>query len=213
MDTRKYPRVFTTFPVECKQGDRTLRGRASTLGGGGLFLEDSKAFPEGSEVSIRFRPARHLPFIQVRARICYVLPGKGSGTRVYPDQPERPRTNSPLDPPQDRESPQVPAHPARHPDLHQGFHDAGLSRDVSSGGMFIETHQPGAIGSEIDLRFHLNDGGPVVIAVAEIKYHVPKLGMGVEFTEMSPADRRRIEAHVASLPVAPERVPDGPSES
>ena len=72
-----------------------------------------------------------------------------------------------------------------------------FSRDVSRGGMFVDTRDPLPIGTEIALCFHLNDGGPIVVALGEVKYHVTKLGMGVQFLELSPADRKRIDDYVA----------------
>ena len=85
-----------------------------------------------------------------------------------------------------------------------------FSRDLSLGGMFIDTRHPSPLGTEIDLRFHLNDGQPIVVAVAVVKYHVAKLGMGIEFTELTRADRKRVEAYVTRMPPLPE--PAAPTE-
>jgi c-di-GMP-binding flagellar brake protein YcgR len=83
-----------------------------------------------------------------------------------------------------------------------------FSRDLSQGGMFIETHDPARVGSEVTVRFHLGDGGPIVVALAEVKYSIAKLGMGVEFVEMSPADHKRIDDCVARSPKLAEPDPE-----
>ena len=79
----------------------------------------------------------------------------------------------------------------------QEWMSLAFSRDVSLGGMFMDTKQPVPLGSRLSLRFHLDDGGPVVAASAEVRYVVPKLGMGVKFIELTRTDWERIESYVA----------------
>jgi c-di-GMP-binding flagellar brake protein YcgR len=155
---------------------------------------------EGSEISLRFRPAKHLPVVQVRGRVCYTLPGRGSGVEFIEIRDEdhemilrlirHKLANR-------RSSPRVPLATQIYC---QECMSLAFSRDLSQGGMFIEAHDPAPVGSQVNLRFHLNDGGPIVVALAEVKYSVTKLGMGVEFVEMSPADRKRIDDYVARSP-------------
>jgi hypothetical protein len=47
------------------------------------------------------------------------------------------------------------------------------------------------------LLFHLEDGGEAIKAEADVLYSVLKLGVGVRFHEIEPADLRRIESYVA----------------
>lgn len=192
--------------MDCTVGEKTVRGRASTLGGGGLFLQDAQTYSQGAEINVHFRPARHLPFIQAQARICYVVPGKGSGVEFTNISPEHHHLILRLIHHKTANQRKFARVSLATQIYSKDDMSLAFSRDVSLGGMFIETHQPSAIGSELDLRFHLNDGGPIVIGVAEVKYHVAKLGMGVEFTEMAPADRKRIEAYIAKMPALPEPV-------
>jgi c-di-GMP-binding flagellar brake protein YcgR len=203
---RKYPRVPSAIPVEYSLGDRTVRARASQLGGGGLFLQNQE-LPEGTEISLRFRPARHLPVVQVRGRVCYTLPSRGSGVEFIEIRHEdhemilrlihHKMANR-------RRSPRVPLATQIYC---QDCMSLAFSRDLSQGGMFIETREPCPVGAEMALRFHLNDGGPIVVALAEVKYSIAKLGMGVEFLELSPTDRKRIDDCVAKLPKLTEPEP------
>jgi c-di-GMP-binding flagellar brake protein YcgR len=196
---RKYPRVPTTIPVKYTFGDRTVRARASQLGGGGLFLQ-GQALPEGAEISLRFRPARHLPVVQVRGRVCYTLPDRGSGVEYIEIRHEDHEMILRLIHHKMANRRRAPRVPLVTQIYSQECMSLAFSRDLSQGGMFIETRDPLPVGSEITLRFHLNDGGPIVVALADVKYSITKLGMGVEFLELSPADRKRIDDCVAKLP-------------
>jgi Tfp pilus assembly protein PilZ len=206
-ESRMYPRVYTVFSVEYTLGDRTVRTRASSLGGGGLFLQ-GQSLSEGTEISLRFRPARHLPVMQVRGKICYTLPGKGSGVEFVEIRHEDLQMILRLIHSKTASRRRHPRVPLATQIYCQECMSLAFSRDVSRGGMFVETRDPLPIGSEITLRFHLNDSGPIVVALAEVKYHVTKLGMGVHFLELSPADRKRIDDYVAKASTLVESAPE-----
>jgi c-di-GMP-binding flagellar brake protein YcgR len=196
---RRYPRVPAKFAVEYTVGDRKVRARASTLGGGGLFLEGSQDLPQGLEVRMRFHPAKHLPFIEARAKVCYVVPGQGAGLEFTEISSEHHQIILRLIHHKTANQRQFPRAPLATQIQCRECMAVAFSRDVSAGGMFVETTVPCEKGARVDLRFHLNDGGPIVVAVAEVKYLVPKLGMGVEFVELSSSDRQRLENYVAGL--------------
>jgi Tfp pilus assembly protein PilZ len=206
-DFRKYPRVPSAIPVEYTLGDRTVRARATTLGGGGLFLQD-QTLAAGSEISLRFRPAKHLPVVQVRGRVCYTLPGRGSGVEFIEIRHEDHEMILRLIRHKMANRRRYPRVPLATQIYCQECMSVAFSRDLSQGGMFIETHDPARVGSEVTVRFHLGDGGPIVVALAEVKYSIAKLGMGVEFVEMSPADHKRIDDCVARSPKLAEPDPE-----
>jgi uncharacterized protein (TIGR02266 family) len=194
---RQFPRVPAHFSVDYTVGSKSFRCQASTLGGGGLFLEDSAAYPLGTELSLRFRPARHLPLVEASAVVRYNVPGKGCGvkfTRINPQHHEMILRLIHHKTGDKRKFPRV----ALATQIYcEALMSLAFSRDVSLGGMFIETHDPLPVGSQIELRFHLNDGGPIVTATAEVRYSVTRLGMGVQFIDMAPSDRKRIADYVA----------------
>ncbi len=72
----------------------------------------------------------------------------------------------------------------------------GFSRSLSVGGMFIETKEPLPEGSALRLRFHLENGGPIIVVMAEVRYVVRGVGMGVHFLDLLPADRSRIDVYL-----------------
>lgn len=170
-----------------------------------MFIEDSGTLPRSAEVTVRFRPAKHLPYLQAKARVIYVVPARGSGvefTEINPQDQQlilrliHHKTGN------RRLNPRVPLATQIHIEDVMGL---AFSRDVSVGGIFVETKMPCQVGTRMDMRFHLNDGGPIVIASGEVRYLVPKLGMGVAFLELAREDRQRIEDLVASTP---EVLPD-----
>lgn len=198
-DTRSpnFPRVNVDLPVEVSYSGGTLRQRVTTLGGGGMFLALTDPFSIGVEIDVRFRPAKHLPVIQARARTLYQIRSRGLGVQFTEIDPEHRQMLLRLIHhrlAEQRKDPRAPL--VTQVTCEQGM-SLAFSRDISQGGMFVETPQPVAVGSQVGLRFHLNDGGPVIVASGEVTYQVGKLGMGVRFSEVSPTDRNRIEAYVA----------------
>ena len=196
-ELRKYPRVPSQFPVIFKLGQSTSRTQAVNLGGGGLRLGTS-SLPSGAELTMRFRTSKHYGFIQAKARVVYAQPNLGSGvefTDINQDQRQLILKIIHGSVGNRRKVPRVPLATQIYIDDSMGL---AHSRDLSQGGIFIETKLPGKIGAQIDLRFHLTEDDPVIIAKGVIRYLVPRLGMGVQFTELSGNDEKRIAEYVAS---------------
>ena len=66
---------------------------------------------------------------------------------------------------------------------------------VGMGGLFLHTLNPLAAGSMIELLFELETGD--VRARASVRSSVPGKGMGVQFVQMQPADRSRLNQFLA----------------
>ena len=64
-------------------------------------------------------------------------------------------------------------------------------RDLSAGGVFIQTPLAVPIGAEIELLFALLEGETRVTGI--VRYADGKNGIGVEFTDMGAADRARVQ--------------------
>lgn len=73
--------------------------------------------------------------------------------------------------------------------------------NVSVGGVYFEQTIPHAVGTLVKLRFSLPGDPDVIEAEGEI-VNTPNvkdgLGMGLRFVQMSPSDRRRLEAFIAT---------------
>lgn len=197
-DRRRYPRDKGLFHVECITVGGTLGRRGATLGGGGLFLEDSLPIQPGGELTVRFRPAKHLPVIETKVRVLYDLPGKGTAIEFTEISPEDRQKILHLVVRRAVENRQYPRIKFVTQVEHESGTSLGLSKDISVGGIFVTSSDPLPEGSQVKLRFHMDDGGPIIEALAEVRFVVEKVGMGLRFLNLSPRDRHRVAARVGS---------------
>jgi uncharacterized protein (TIGR02266 family) len=79
-----------------------------------------------------------------------------------------------------------------------------FTRDINEGGLFIETEKPHQPGTEVSMQFHLPGSNEVlstigrVVRVSSGDVGTPP-GMGIEFDELTAADRLKIDAIIRSL--------------
>ena len=64
--------------------------------------------------------------------------------------------------------------------------------DVSAGGCFVDTIGQAAVGETIDFKLRLPSGEWIRLR-GVVTYEYPNMGFGVRFTEVSEADRKRLE--------------------
>jgi c-di-GMP-binding flagellar brake protein YcgR len=195
---RKYPRISVDLPVQYVAESREDRGQAMMLGGGGMFIGTSHTLAPGTHLAIRFRPAKHLPVVEAKARVCYLVAGQGIGIEFTDIEPEHRKYILRLIHHRKSEQRKFPRVPLATQVLHDQGSMIGFSRDISNGGMFIETNQILDPGTRLNLRFHLDPQDPIVRAEADVLYGIPKIGIGLQFTEVLPEDYERIRAFVAS---------------
>jgi uncharacterized protein (TIGR02266 family) len=67
--------------------------------------------------------------------------------------------------------------------------------DISATGVYIDTLSPPPVGSVLKLSFTLPDGHAVE-AEGVVVHSQPRIGMGIEFTTLSPEDARHIRDHI-----------------
>jgi len=195
---RKYPRTQVDIPTDCIWEGITHHTRALSLGGGGLFVQVAEPIAPDTELAVRLRPAGHLPVVKAEAQVRYCLPDRGVGVEFTEIRPEIRQKILRLILHRLEEKRRFPRAPFAAQVEHEGGMLIGFARSLCVRGMFIETKKPLAPGSQSRVRYHLGDGGPIIVATAEIKYSVAKLGMGVEFVDLSPADLKRIDAYVGN---------------
>jgi uncharacterized protein (TIGR02266 family) len=79
-----------------------------------------------------------------------------------------------------------------------------FTRDINEGGLFIETEKPHQPGTEVSMQFHLPGSQEVlqtlgrVVRVSSGNLGV-RSGMGIEFDELTQADRVKIDRIVRAL--------------
>lgn len=201
---RRYPRLSVRVGVDYTAGADNFRGTATTLSGGGLFLTRVDGLEPGKEISMRFRPARHLPIIEARGVVRYIVTNEGGAvefTQIAPQDHNRilrlihQKTG-------DRRL-------VRRALLATQVESAecmslAFSRDISLGGMFIETTEPLPVGSTLTVRFNLDAKDKVVKAAGHVAYVIENMGMGILFTEIDPSDRDAISEYMEGLPGVPQ---------
>jgi hypothetical protein len=79
----------------------------------------------------------------------------------------------------------------------QGRDDISLVRDMSMGGLFIETPQPRPTGTVTRLDFLVAEGQ--IRADAVVRYTKPGSGLGLKFTALSEQDRPKFAALITRL--------------
>jgi uncharacterized protein (TIGR02266 family) len=79
-----------------------------------------------------------------------------------------------------------------------------FTRDINEGGLFIETEKPHLPGTDVSMQFHLPGSDEVVETLGRVVRvsgggtGTPP-GMGIEFDELKPDDRRKIDRIVRAL--------------
>jgi len=72
--------------------------------------------------------------------------------------------------------------------------------DLSPHGMFVNTAKEFPEGSILKLRFRLSRSGIVVETRCEVRYCLSKVGVGVEFIDISPESVQAIENEIDVAP-------------
>jgi PilZ domain len=71
-----------------------------------------------------------------------------------------------------------------------GYEDTSRVRDLSSGGLFVQTRKSGSVGTKTNLHFLVEEGQ--IRAEAVVRRVEPGRGLGLKFTAVREEDRRRL---------------------
>ncbi len=79
-----------------------------------------------------------------------------------------------------------------------------FTRDISEGGVFIETDKPHQLGTEVSMQFQLSGGREVLQTLGRVVRvrtgtEASPPGMGIEFDELTSDDRSKIDRIVRAL--------------
>jgi c-di-GMP-binding flagellar brake protein YcgR len=195
---RQYPRLSVNMTIDYSVGEKSFRGAIKILSGGGLYLTSIEGLEAGKEISLRFRPARHLRVINAKAKILYVLPKPGAGLEFTEITDEDRNTVLRLIHQKTRDRRLNPRAPLATQVQCDQCMSLAFSRDISLGGMFIETDELLPVGSALTVRFNLEQREKVVSASAKVTYQIEKMGMGVVFTEIGQEDSDAIRHYLES---------------
>ena len=83
-----------------------------------------------------------------------------------------------------------------------------FTRDINEGGLFIETEKPSPPGTEVAMRFNLPGNSEPVHTVGLVMWvrsasPGAPAGMGIEFDDLTPDERQRINSMIRSLRTGP----------
>jgi hypothetical protein len=70
------------------------------------------------------------------------------------------------------------------------YNDTSRVRDLSSGGLFVQTRKSGTVGAKTDIHFLVEEGQ--IRAEAVVRRVEPGRGLGLKFTAVREEDRRRL---------------------
>jgi len=186
--------------VEFTAGEGASHCVADTLSGGGLFLSQVSGLEPGMQISLRFRPAKHLPVIEARANVLYIVAEQGAAVEFIDISPSdrQKLLRLILRKSGDRRL-QRRAPLATQVECDRCM-SLAFSRDISLAGMFIETSSPLPIGSPLTVRFNLDNNDRIVTASAQVTYVIDDMGMGILFTELDEEATNSIRDYIESLP-------------
>jgi uncharacterized protein (TIGR02266 family) len=202
--TRRYPRLSLHVTVNYTSGEECFHCDSTTLSGGGLFITQVDGLEPGKEISIRFRPAKRFPIIHAKATVRYIVAGQGAAVEFTEISPDNRHTLLRLIHQKSGDRRILRRAPLATQVESEQCMSLAFSRDVSLGGLFIETITPLPVGTTLTIRFNLGHKDRVVTATAQVAYYLQKMGMGVMFTEIDPQDRDAIQEYVESMPALPE---------
>jgi len=74
--------------------------------------------------------------------------------------------------------------------------DLLVTRDISTGGLFITTKAPLPMNSEVTVSFRLGPQVPAINCRGKVVNSLPGLGMGVHFVDLNEASRLAIQNFV-----------------
>jgi len=190
--------MLTGIDVEYVCAERKGRGKGTLLSVDSLLLLTSEELPETAEVELHFRPTPHSPLLSARGVVACQVVGEGLGVRItgmseehrrhmlelfYPPGPER------------RASKRVTLATQIRTGI-TGQLLVGYSRNISTGGIFIETETPAEKGTQLLLRFKLRPEGEILEAGAVVSYCLEDEGMGLCFVNLPESVRQAIAAFV-----------------
>ena len=87
-----------------------------------------------------------------------------------------------------------------------------FARNINEGGMFVETDQPAAVGTQVSLQFRIPGSDQPVVSTGTVvrvsdDTSAGSPGMGIEFDQLDERSRRLINDLVRSLRSDPVRRP------
>lgn len=85
--------------------------------------------------------------------------------------------------------------------------DTSRVRDISVGGVFIETKKTLPVDATVELNFLVEDGG--IVAKAAVRYVLPGVGVGLQFKNVRTEDQNHFTAMMKRIYAQPHQTQPG----
>ncbi|MFQ5777933.1 MAG: PilZ domain-containing protein [Terriglobia bacterium] len=184
--------------VEFTCGGQTTQEEGRLLGVAAMVVKTNRRDPLQAEVELRFRSQPNSPLITARGVVTAHVEGEGEQIQ-FTDLPEEHRRHllALLYPPgADRRATKRVSLATQIRTSVDGETLVGYTRDISTGGVFVETENPSAKGTEVKLRFKLTPDSPIQEVRAVVAYSINGEGMGLRFVDLKAELREAIAAFV-----------------
>lgn len=192
------PPELSGIAVEFTCRGRTSRETGRLLGAAAMVVETSRQEPLQAEAELRFRPRPGSPHMLARGVVAAHL--GDSGLRVQftelPGEHRRHILELFYAAEADRRTSKRVSLVTQIRTAVDGETLVGYTRDISAGGLFIETESPPPRGTEVKLRFRLTEDSAILESRAVVVYTIEREGMGLRFLELPVDVRRAIVAFV-----------------
>ena len=183
--------------VEFTCQGQTTKEAGRLMGAAALVVGTRRREPMDTPVEVRFRPRPDSPLIEAKGFISAHLE---EGLRVHiteiSDDHRRHLLQLLFPPGSERRTSRRVSLVTQMRTIVGGRPLVGYTRDISAGGMFVETENPAERGTEVALRFKLTPDGPILDARATVVYSMGGEGMGLRFWEISAEVRQAIESFI-----------------
>lgn len=192
------PPELNDIPVSFTCGGQTTQEKGRLLGAAAIVVQTERQVPLQAEAELSFHPRPDSPLIQARGVVAAHLPGEGVRVQfTHLAEEHRRHILELLYPPgKDRRASRRVSLVTQMRTIVDGETLVGYTRDISTGGVFVETEEPLAKGSEVQLRFRLTPDSPILEVRAAVAYSLPGQGMGLRFLDLPSELRQAIETFV-----------------
>lgn len=183
--------------VEYTCGGATSQEKGRLVGAAALLLQTKRREAVDSPVEVRFRPKAGSPLIEAKG---FISAHMKDGVRVHfteiSDDHRKYLLELLFPPGSERRTTRRVSLVTQLRTIVGGRQLVGYTRDISEGGIFVETEAPPERGTEVTLRFKLTEDGPIHEARATVVYSIGGEGMGLRFWQLPASVREAIELFI-----------------
>lgn len=189
---------LTGIAVEFTCNGRTSQETGRLLGAAAIILKTARVEPLDSQVELRFRPRPASPWMPARGIVSAHLSDRELRVHIteLADEHRRHLLELLFPTGAERRTTRRVSLVTQMRTVVGGQALVGYTRDISLGGVFVDTETPPERGTEVTLRFKLTPEGPIQEARATVVYSLEGEGMGLRFWDLPGEVRQAIQEFI-----------------